>query len=124
MILLDTNYLIRLLMSGSVEARQVDLWLEERQSLCTSSICWYEFSSGPVDTEGTEIVDALLDGGILPFDATTAIEASRLFNRTGRSRRLRVDAMIAAAAITAGARLATGNQADFRVFASERLELV
>ena len=71
-ILLDTNCLIRLLVSGSAEARQVDVWLEERQALCTSSICWYEFSSGPVDTEGTEIVHALHDAGILPFDARSA----------------------------------------------------
>lgn len=124
MILLDTNYLIRLLVSGSEEARQVDVWLEEQQSLCTSSICWYELRCGPVDTEGVEIVHALLDAGILPFDTTTATEAWRLFNRTGRNRRLRVDAMIAAATITAGARLATGNRADFRGFTSAGLELV
>lgn len=124
MILLDTNYLIRLLVSGSKEAQQVDLWVEEQRPLCTSSICWYEFASGPVDTEGIEIVHALLDAGILPFDVTAATEASRLFNRTGRSRGLRVGAMIAAAAITAGARLATGNETDFRVFAPEGLKLV
>lgn len=123
MILLDTNYLIRLLVSGSEEARQVDAWLEDGQSLCTSSICWYEFGSGPVDAEGEEIVRALLDAGILPFDTTTAVEASSLFNRMGRSRRLRVDAMIAATAIIAGTRLATANDADFRVFVSEGLEL-
>ncbi len=124
MILLDTNYLIRLLVSGSKEAQQVDLWVEEQRPLCTFSICWYEFASGPVDTEGIEIVYALLDAGILPFDVTAATEASRLFSRTGRNRGLRVNAMIAAAAITAGARLATGNEADFRVFAPQGLELV
>ena len=43
-------------------------------------------------------------------------EAARLYNQVGRVRRLRVDTMIAAAAILADARLATRNRADFEAF--------
>ncbi len=124
MILLDTNYLIRCLLADSEEARHVDTWLEQEQPLCTSSISWYEFASGPVDAEGIEIIRSALSDRILPFDAAAAREAAGLFNRAGRPRRLRVDAMIAATAIVAGARLATANQTDFRAFTAMGLELV
>lgn len=124
MILLDTNYLIRCLVSNSEEAGRVDAWLEQEQPLCTSSICWYELASGPFDAEAIDLVRSMLNDRILPFDARTAREAAVLFNRAGRPRRWRGDAMIAATAMAAGARLATAHLTDVRPFTAMGLEPV
>ena len=124
MILLDTNYLIRMLVKGSAAATEVSGWIAAREHLCTSAICWYEFVSGPVDDEGVVLVTSALADRIIPFTADHAREASRLYNGTGRSRRMRIDAMIAAATIVAGAVLATANREDFFPFESFGLELV
>jgi predicted nucleic acid-binding protein len=123
-ILLDTNYLIRALVDGSSESERVIGWLNTEEELCTSAIAWYEFLSGPVDDEGVDVIRAVLQDRVLPFTADCAAEAARLYNSTGRIRRLRVDAMIAASAIMVGARLATENEADFQTFTGEGLRLV
>jgi predicted nucleic acid-binding protein len=122
-ILLDTNYLIRGLVTGTTEAGSLNTWLAEGEDLCTSSIAWYEFVSGPVDEEGIDLIREVIQGRILPFVADTATEAARLFNASGRVRRLRVDAMIAATAIIASAALSTANVADFKSFTTEGLRL-
>jgi predicted nucleic acid-binding protein len=70
----------------------------------------------PVGAEGIDLVSALLRGRVLPFTGKHAIEGARLWNATGRHRRLRVDAMIAGAALVLDARLATANLGDFEVF--------
>lgn len=116
MILLDTNYLIRALVSGSIESERIIAWIKSGEDLCSSCICWYEFLCGPVDEEAVDTIFSILDGHILPFTADQAMEASRLFNETGRKRQLRVDAMIAAAATIANAALATNNNEDFSRF--------
>lgn len=121
MILLDTNVLIRMLVGGTDAAALVSRWLEDRTDLCTSAICWYEFQSGPVDDAAAELALATLNGRVLPFTGDHAREASRLWNATGRHRRMRIDAMIAAAAIVTDSRLATANVDDFLPF--ERLGL-
>lgn len=121
MILLDTNYLIRALVPASAEAEKVLAWTGAGEDLCTSAVCWYEFLCGPVDAEAIDIIYGLIQERVLPFTADQAAEASRLFNATGRSRRLRVDAMIAAAAILSNASLATDNQDDFTAFAPHGL---
>ena len=61
---------------------------------------------------------------IIPFSESAAAEAARLFNAVKRKRPLRVDAMIAGAAIAAGAQLATRNCADFLAFVPFGLALV
>ncbi len=124
MILLDTNYLIRALVEGTHEAGQVSSWLEIGEEMCTSSIVWYEFLSGPVDADGIDLMRTIVSDRVLPFVSDTATEAARLFNACGRNRRLRVDAMIAASATIAGARLATGNREDFAAFVSQGLTMV
>ncbi len=123
-ILLDTNYLIRALVDGTREAEQVSSWLDQGEELCTSSIAWYEFLSGPVDGAGIDLMRAVLHDRVLPFVADTAREAARLFNASGRVRRIRVDAMIAASATMTGACLATENEADFKAFADDGLRFV
>lgn len=124
MILLDTNVLIRMLVQGTAAATQVSRWIATGTDLCTSAVCWYEFVSGPVDEEGVALVSAALADRVIPFTADQAREASRLWNATGRRRRMRVDAMVAAAAIVAGGELATGNRDDFVPFTELGLELV
>jgi predicted nucleic acid-binding protein len=123
MILLDTNYLIRVLIAGTREAAQISDWLAASREFCTAAIAWYEFLSGPVDDDGVDIVSQLIDARVLPFTSDVAREAALLFNATGRNRRLRVDAMIAATAIVADATLATANTGDFANFRDHGLRL-
>ncbi len=123
-ILLDTNYLIKALIPNSHEAKQLRTWIAGRVDLITSSICWYEFLCGPVDDGGIEVIKMILQGRIMPFNENQALLASRLYNKTGRKRRFRVDAMIAAAAISNNAFLATDNSRDFSVFEEMGLSLV
>lgn len=73
----------------------------------------YEFSGGPVSDEHKQIARALLDGRIEPVTEVAAELAVRLYNATGRMRRTRTDALIAACAISTGAEFATVNRADF-----------
>ncbi len=123
MICLDTNYLIRCLEPGSEEAECIMAWYGRGERLVAPMPAWYEFLCGPVTLEQEEIMRAFL-AEVIPFAEAQAREASRLFNAVGRKRGLRVDAMIAATALVAGARLATGNQHDFTPFLAHGLELV
>ncbi len=110
MILLDTNYLILALVPGSPESARIVEWLRAGEELCASSVSWYEFLCGPVDEAGIDAVRSILDDRILPFDSNQAALSARLFNATGRKRTLRVDAMIAAGAISARASIATNDE--------------
>ncbi len=123
MICLDTNYLILGLVQDSAEAKALIAWHASGEALVTSSIAWYEFLCGPVDELQTAVMRNLLSGTI-PFGHEQASTAAQLFNATGRRRKLRVDAMIAATAITAGAKLATNNAGDFEPFAEHGLHLI
>ncbi len=124
MICLDTSYLVRGLIAATPEAASLVRWIRSGEVLCASAIAWYEFACGPVDPEGLELGRSLLAGGILPFDEAQAERAASLFNAAGRPRRLRVDAIVAAAAMGAGASLATGNKSDFLPFVRHGLKLV
>jgi predicted nucleic acid-binding protein len=122
-ILLDTNYLIRALVKDSPESARILAWAGEDEELVSSSVVWYEFLCGPVGEEEVEIVRLLLDDRIIPYTADQAAESARLYNAVGRPRRLRIDAMIAAAAIVANAGLATDNEEDFEPFSPFGLRL-
>ena len=123
MILLDTNVLIRMLVEGTSAADRVSRWIASGEDLCTSAICWYEFVSGPVDDEGIALAGAAIADRVIPFTADHARESSRLWNATGRARRMRIDAMVAAASIVTTAELATENREDFAPFVSFGLRL-
>ena len=123
MILLDTNYLIRGLLTDSDESATIARWLTTGERLITSAVVWYEFQCGPVSPDQIEFMRGLLTDGVRPFDAATAAEAARLFNATGRIRALRVDSMIAASAILANAPIATSNRQDFAPFLPHGLQL-
>jgi predicted nucleic acid-binding protein len=121
-ICLDTNYLILGLVQGSREAEELVAWSESGETFCTASTAWYEFLCGPVNASHVSTMRGVLQS-ILPFDDRQAQEAARLYNATGRKRRLRIDAMIASAATTHQVPLATNNQGDFAKFVPLGLEL-
>ena len=123
MICLDTNYLILGIVPGSQESRELIRWYQAGEVLMAPMPAWYEFLCGPVTPAQVSSIRAFLQD-IIPFDETQANEAARLFNEAGRKRSLRVDAMIAAAAMVAGARLATNNRKDFKIFEPHGLKLV
>jgi predicted nucleic acid-binding protein len=120
MICLDTNYLIRGLTLGSPESRELRTWFKKGEVIVTSTVAWYEFLCGPVSEGEIRAMHAFLHE-LLTFDESQAGIAAALFNAGGRKRANRVDTMIAAAAISAGARLATRNRADFARFAESGL---
>lgn len=124
MICLDTNYLIRGLIPATEEADKIIHWLENGEPIGTPAVAWYEFLCGPVSGEEIQLAKAILTADVLVFADAQATEAARLFNTVNRSRRLRVDAMIAGTAITAKARLATQNRADFEPFVAHGLRLI
>lgn len=123
MIHLDTNYLIGLLVKGSVAAVEVDGWLAAGESLAASAIAWTEFLNGPVTPLEVSRAEAVLRSRIVPFGQAQAALAAELFNQTGRRRGSRFDCLVAATAIRAQAQVATINQADFRLFVPHGLTL-
>lgn len=122
MIHLDTSFLIRALVPASPEDRVLRIWLKNRVPLAMSSIGWSEFLCGPVDGSHLGLVRSIVRD-VLPFQEEDAVLAAGLFNRSGRRRGTHADCVIAAAAIRAGAPLASANPADFKRFVGEGLEL-
>ncbi len=123
MICLDANFLIGGVIEARPESRHLLAWDEAGESFCTAAPAWYEFLCGPVTSAQIDTMQAFLKGGIIPFSAAQAQVAALLFNVADRPRRLRVDAMIAATAISQKVPLATLNTADFKLFTSHGLEL-
>ncbi len=120
MICLDTNYLIRGLVRGSTESRELSTWITRGEIIVTSSVAWYEFLCGPVSDREIRTMRAFLQR-VLTFDESHAVVAATLFNAGGRKRSQRVDIMIAAAAISSGTKLATNNRDDFTRFTANGL---
>ncbi len=123
MICLDTNYLILGLTQGSKESKELVRWYQAGEALVTPMPAWYEFLCGPVSKQQVETMRAFLTE-IVPFGEEQAETAAQLFEAAGRKRALRVDAMIAATAMVAQAKLATNNRNDFRKFADSGLMLL
>jgi len=123
MICLDANFLIGGVIEARSESRHLLDWAAAGETFCTAAPAWYEFLCGPVTSAQIETMQVFLKGGIIPFATAQAQVAAVLFNAAGRPRRLRVDAMIAATAISQRAALATLNTADFKLFASHGLKL-
>jgi len=124
LIVLDTNYLIRIPVTGSEELKKVEDWLEQGERLACPAIAWYEFCCGPVSPREQALVLSLLAGGVLPLGEEESATAARLFNSTGRLKSLRIDCLVAATALTARAPLATSNERDFGKLVPLGLQLV
>lgn len=89
-----------------------------------STIVWYEFLVGPLTETEHRLARAFLRGNIVPIDAADAKLAAEMYNRCGRRRTLKTDALIAASAIRAQAGLLTLNGADFEPFCEHGLYLL
>ena len=124
MIHLDTNYLIGLVVRGSLPAQNVDKWLAAGEPLGTSALAWTEFLNGPVSAAEIALVESVIEEKPVAFEKPTAVLAAELFNQGGRRRGSRFDCLIAATAILAGAELATENRKDFEPFVPFGLKLV
>ncbi len=122
MIHLDTSFLIRALIRGSAEDQRLRSWLVAREALGMSAIAWTEFLCGPVEATLLSLVTELVTERV-PFSEDESAVAAALFNASGRRRGSLIDCMIAAAAIRAGAPLATANSGDFRRFRAAGLRL-
>ena len=123
MIHLDANFLIAGVNRTSGEARAIERWLQRGESLACSTITWSEFLNGPVSPAQIATAREFLSAGFADFEEVHAVRAADLFNGTGRSRRLKFDCLIAAAAMVAGADFATCNVDDFRLFVPHGLVL-
>ena len=122
MIHLDTSFLITALRPNTLESRRLDLWVSVGETIVISSVAWAEFLCGPFSR--SELSAALQTiGRYLEFTIEHAMIAARLFNATGRQRRMTVDCMIAAVAIADDAPLATVNVGDFGRFTEHGLRL-
>ncbi len=124
MIHLDTNVLIGLADAETPIVRAVERWLNANEPLGVSSVAWFEFNCGPLEADAIDLVNHVISGRVVAFNAAHAERAAELFNSAGRQRASRWDCMIAAAAIESGARLATLNGADFSRFKPAGLGLV
>jgi predicted nucleic acid-binding protein len=124
MIHLDANLLIALVNRADVHHGKVSRIIAGPGPFGTSAVAWMEFHSKPVHPRDSKAVMALLAGGITPFDEAAATLAGDLYHLTGSKHRTRLDTMIAATAIVAGAELATVNGGDFAAFVPHGLRLL
>ena len=122
MIYLDTSFLIGMLTSMSREDVRLKQWMRERRPVATSAVSWAEFLCGPLKPDQLVTLEGIL-GEPVPFARLEAEKAADLFNATGRRRGAFVDCMIAAAALVAGATVATSNVDDFVRFRPLGLKL-
>jgi predicted nucleic acid-binding protein len=122
MIHLDTGFLIQALQPGSKQERRLLAWLTGSQQVCVSAFAWSEFLCGPLPPEAADAALKVL-GEPVPLDRQAAERAAALFNAAGRRRGSLGDCLIAAAAMEAGARLATDNTRDFDRFVKMGLAL-
>ena len=122
MIHLDTSFLIPAVRLNTPEGRRLDVWVSEGEAIVISSVAWAEFLCGPLSQSDLNAALQTVDR-YLEFTTEHAAIAARLFNATGRRRRMMVDCMIAAVAIAENAPLATVNTGDFGRFTEHGLLL-
>ena len=123
MIHLDTSFLIWALNVGTPEDRKLREWVGAGETLSVSTVAWAEFLCGPLDESEIALADQIV-GQRSDFTPDQAAIAARLFNESGRRRGSLIDCMIAAAALTDGAPIATRNMADFRRFENSGLTVI
>ena len=119
---LDTNFLIALVEGDTSSSQRLERWIREGTLLSVSAVVWTEFLTGPLSKQQLAHIETLIDE-VIPFDKEHARVAATLYNKAGRGRTLRMDAMIAATAIVSKAPLATENISDMKPFVKEGLKL-
>ncbi len=124
MIHLDTNLLIAIVRPDDLHHSVAASVLSSTGPFGCSSIAWMELRSKPLHSHDLLALGALLSGGVDSFDQSSADLAGQLYHQTSSKRRNRLDTMIAAAAILAGAELATVNPEDFAPFVPHGLKLL
>lgn len=119
---LDTSFLVRALVRGSVEDGRLRRWLAEGEPVGISVVSWAEFLCGPVEPSIVELAAQVVQEPV-PLTLEDAETTATLFNLGGRRRGSFADCMIAATALRAGAAVATANPGDFRRFAAAGLRV-
>ncbi len=122
MIHLDTSYLIRALVPGTLEDSRLRWWLSKGEPVAMSVVAWAEFLCGPVSPEQVQSAATMFHSPepLLPADAPHVAE---FFNLGGRRRGSLADCFIAATCLRVDAELATNNVDDFRRFEPAGLRL-
>ena len=123
MIHLDASFLVyATICPGSPESNLTLEWLRSGEILGMSAIAWAEYQCGkPPSNQDLQLARRIVARQI-DFTEEMAALTARLFNETGRRRRMFTDCMIAATAIAEQASIATANLKDFRKF--ERFGLI
>jgi predicted nucleic acid-binding protein len=124
MIHFDTNVLVAASNRDRALESRLEGWLGAGETFATSAIAWSEFLCGPILDGQIQATRELIESRVVPFDTAEAVLAADLFNRTGRSRGRRMDCLIAATAICAGAAFATENRRDFQPYVAAGLRLL
>lgn len=122
MIHFDTSFLVRSLRAGSPESKRLEAWTTANETFAMSTIAWTEFLCGPLDEAAVSLATVIVDRR-MDYTAEMATLAAQLFNSTGRRRGSLADCMIAAAAISDRAPIATSNPRDFARFEAHGLEM-
>lgn len=123
MIHLDSNLLIALIKTTDAHHVAASRVVGGGGPFGCSAIAWMELHSKPVHRRDSVALKYLLNAGIFAFEENCASLAGQLYHATGSKRRTRLDAIIAATSILAGAELATVNPEDFTPFIPHGLKL-
>ena len=123
MIHVDTNLLIASIDPSHENARVWTRLVMVDEPIAASAVAWTELRSYSISSNQLLALEQLLLGGIVAYERAHADLAGELFRNTKTKRKNRLDSMIAATAILAGAKLATADQKDFQPFVSLGLEL-
>lgn len=124
MLHLDTNALIALPEWMQQPAHPILVRILGGEPVAVCALVWYEYVAGPIDDDEIRHMDAFLQSNVVAVHREDAELAATLFNRAGRARRFKTDALIAACAIRADAEFVTLNGPDFVPFQKSGLRLL
>jgi len=124
MVHLDANLLIAAIDAAHVHHPLASHALSTGQPAAADAVAWTEFLSKPIPAARVRALTVMLGGRIVHYTQADAELAAQLFRFPGVRRAQRLDTMIAAKAILAGADLATANAEDFAPFVSLGLKLL
>jgi len=131
-VLLDTTVLSHLARSEEAVTAAFSSWLSAGNGIVISRVTAYEFrrgvyagSIGPQEQQAGELF--LVNFAIIEVDVDTWDSAAEIWGtlaRTGKTRRMDADILIAASALRGGYEIATRNRRDFERIVNLRPQLV